>query len=124
MRLVPVVALALAASACAAETDERPAEFAYIVKAILAPSCATATCHSARTQREGVDLSSVAAAQDTFDRIPLAPQTGELRNSQLLFVLGALAGEDPGELRMPVDGPLPDADIALIEQWIIAGAPR
>ena len=119
MRLVPVVALALAASACAAETDERPAEFAYIVKAILAPSCATATCHSARTQREGVDLSSVAAAQDTFDSRPLAPQTGEPNDSELLFIL-----RTSGESRMPVDGPLPDADIALIEQWIIAGAPR
>lgn len=123
MRLAPFLALALVAGACAAETDERPAEFAYIVKAILAPSCATATCHSARTQREGVDLSSVAAAQDAFDSIPLAPPTGERNDSQLLYVLGAL-DEDPGDKRMPIDGPLPDADIALIEQWIIAGAPR
>lgn len=119
MRPVPAIALALAVSACAAETDERPAEFAYIVKAILAPSCATATCHSARTQREGVDLSSVAAAQDAFDSRPLAPQSGDPNDSELLFLL-----RTSGEKRMPVDGPLPDADIALIEEWIIAGAPR
>ena len=119
MRLVPVLALALLATACAAETDERPAEFPYIVKAILAPSCATATCHSARTQREGVDLSSVEAAQETFDSLPLAPQTGEPNDSQLLVLL-----RTTGEERMPVDGPLPDADIALIEAWIVAGAPR
>ncbi len=119
MRLVPVLALALVASACAAETDERPAEFAYIVKAILAPTCATATCHSARTQREGIDLSSVAAAQETFDSRPLAPQTGDPAGSELLFVL-----RTTGEKRMPVDGPLPEADIALIEAWIVAGAPR
>lgn len=119
MRLATAIALTLAAGACAAETDERPAEFTYIVRAILTPSCATATCHSARTQREGVDLSSVEAAQETFDSRPFAPQTGEPGDSELLFILRAT-----GDQRMPLDSPLPDADIALIEQWIVAGAPR
>jgi hypothetical protein len=48
MRLASIAILAAAAAAgCAAETDERPAEFAYIAKAILEPSCATAACHDA-----------------------------------------------------------------------------
>lgn len=117
MRLLPVVVLALAAAACAAETDERPAEFAYIVPAILAPSCATATCHSARTQREGLDFSSVDAARATFMNEGLVVNVDEPPNNQIITIL-----RDSGEKRMPIDSPLPEADIALIEAWIAAGA--
>ncbi|MBK9036847.1 MAG: hypothetical protein IPL61_37290 [Myxococcales bacterium] len=121
MRLSILLSLtaALAAGGCAADTDERPAEFPYIVKAILEPSCATATCHSAQTAAEGLDFSSLAAAQDTFDSRALAPQTVDPNDSELLFILTT-----SGEKRMPVDSPMPDADIALIERWIIAGAAR
>lgn len=119
MRLLPVLSLALVTAACAASTDERPAEFEYIARAILVPSCGTATCHSARTQREGVNLSSVAAVREELSHRALAPQSGDPNDSELLFIL-----RTSGEERMPIDSPLPDADIALIEEWIVAGAPR
>jgi len=119
MRLLSVLSLALVTAACAADTDERPAEFAYIARAILVPSCGTATCHSARTQREGVNLSSVAAVREELSKRAFAPQTGDPADSELLFLLTT-----SGEKRMPVDSPLPQADIDLIETWIIAGAPR
>lgn len=113
-----VLAAALAAPGCAADTDERPAEFPYIVEAILRPSCATATCHSAMTRREGLDFSSVEAAQQTFDDEFLVVP-GDPGDGQLINVLTT-----SGEERMPVDSPLPDADIALIQAWIANGAVR
>ncbi|MEZ4403649.1 MAG: hypothetical protein R3B06_26735 [Kofleriaceae bacterium] len=110
---------ALTLGACATQTDERPAEFDVIVTNILAPSCATATCHSAMTKAEGLDFSTVAAARESFDARSLAPQTSDPADSQLLRVLTTT-----GEARMPVDGPLPDADIELIRTWVLNGAPR
>jgi Planctomycete cytochrome C len=110
--------LALGAAGCAASTDERPAEFGYIVQAILAPSCGTATCHNSMTRRAGFALDTLEEARETFDNLrPFAP-TDDPADSELLFVLRT---DDP-EQRMPLDSPMPDADIALIERWIIAGA--
>lgn len=112
--------LALAAGGCAESTDERPAEFGYIVTTILAPSCATATCHNSMTRREGFALDTIEEAKRTFDDLrPFAP-TDDHAESELLFVLRT----DDKERRMPIDSPMPDADIALIERWIIAGAVR
>ena len=113
---LPLVA-ALACGACAAETDERPAEFAYIAKAILEPSCATAVCHSAQTAAEGLDFSSVAAARATFQDNAFVTVPDEPANNRIIFIL-----RTSGEERMPVDSPMPDADVALIEAWIAAGA--
>ncbi len=118
MRLASIAILAAAAAAgCAAETDERPAEFAYIAKAILEPSCATATCHDAQTQREGMDFSSAEASAATFQDNAFVTVPDEPANNRIVFIL-----RTSGEERMPVDGPMPDADIALIEAWIAAGA--
>ncbi len=118
-----VFALAALATAlvtgCAADTDERPAEFDYIVTTILRPGCATATCHSAMTNREGYDFSTVEAADATFERTGLAPPGAAPEGTKLIRVLTA-----SGEERMPIDGPLPDADLALIRTWIADGAVR
>lgn len=118
-----VFALAALATAlvggCAASTDERPAEFDYIVTTILRPGCATATCHSAMTNREGYDFSTVEAAAETFDRTGLAPPGFAADDTKLIRVLTT-----SGEERMPIDGPLPDADLELIRTWIADGAVR
>jgi len=120
MRLSRFALVAVLAGGCAADVDERPAEFDYIVTTILRPGCATATCHSAMTRREGLDFSTVAAAADAIDRKGLV-ETGVTNpdDTRLMYIL-TTSGED----RMPVDGPLPDADLDLIGRWIMAGAVR
>jgi hypothetical protein len=115
-RLV-LAALGLALAGCAADTDERPATFEYIATAILRPGCATATCHSAMTRREDVDFSTVEASAETIDREALVfPGNTDPAESALINLLTT-----SGEKRMPIDGPLPQADIDLIAEWIIAG---
>ena len=102
---------------CAA-VDDRPAKFDYIVAAILRPGCATANCHDAMTRRQGLDFSTVAAAGATVDNEGLVPiGGGDPADTQLIFLLTT-----DGDKRMPLDGPLPDADIQLISAWIMDGA--
>jgi hypothetical protein len=107
----------LAGTGCALDTDERPAEFSYIAQTILEPGCATATCHNAMTAREGFDFSSVAAARKTFEDGGFVTNLDAPRSNYIIRILTS-----SGESRMPIDSPLPDADIALIEAWIAAGA--
>lgn len=103
---------------CADSTDPRPATFDVIVTNVLRPGCATATCHSAMTKAEGLDFSTVAAAAESIDHEGLVPVGGgDPADSQLIYLLTT-----SGEKRMPVDSPLPDADIELISNWIAAGA--
>lgn len=109
--------LAVSTVACAAETDTRPAEFAYIAKTILEPNCGTAACHSDAAAREELDFSSVEASRATFRAKGLVTVPDDPPANQIMFILTT-----SGEERMPVDGPLPDADLALIERWIINGA--
>jgi hypothetical protein len=107
----------LLAAACAGE-DDRPAVWSYIAPAIIQPSCATARCHSKFTATQGLRFDS---ADDSYTYlvggglvIPYRPQ-----DSRLIYLLRGVE-----TLRMPPDAPLPDPDIELIEEWILAGAPR
>lgn len=106
---------------CGDEVDARPARLSYIAPAILRPQCATSSCHS----------ESGKAADLRFDRDDLRFLRDELV-SRTLIHLGQPAGSPlvvtflrggNTSLRMPPDGPLPEADIRLIEDWIAAGAP-
>jgi hypothetical protein len=110
----PVLAALLAAGACI-EADERPATWTYVHAAIVAPSCATATCHSALAERAALDLQdrddAYAALRDGRYVVP-----GDL-SSPLLFLL---EGEE--RVRMPPDAPLPAVDVDLIRAWIADGA--
>jgi hypothetical protein len=128
MRTPVVCALALTVAACA-EADDRPARWSYLQPAIIAPGCATATCHSAASAVAGLDLSSRTGAY-TFltGRIcgePLLPGSpprnyvdpGSPEYSQLVYQLRGI-----GRTRMPPDTPLPEVEIALIERWIAEGA--
>ncbi len=119
MRLRPpfllpaLAALASLASACGDSVDDRPATREYIVAAILAPACGNGGCHSSAAAVEGYAFDTLEAANEALDRLV---DPGNL-NSRLLTVL-----RSSGEERMPLDAPLPDDDIALIEKWIQGGA--
>lgn len=109
--------LLLAAVGCGTETDDRPATFTYIHQAILVPSCATAACHSTQNHTYGVDLQDREAAYEVW-------RGGTARELSPLYVM--IGGEGEVEMpdvgRMPLDSPLPDADILLIGEWIDNGS--
>lgn len=108
------VACVIASGACVSP-DERPATWNYVHAAILVPSCATATCHSSIAERGGVVLEDPDDAYQTLiDGGYVVPGDD---NSTLLFLL---TGEE--RVRMPPDGPLPEADVELIRTWIREGA--
>jgi hypothetical protein len=108
--------LGLAAS-CTGDPGERPATWAYLHPAIIAPSCATSSCHSARVETAGVALDDAREAYDALiDRRFVVP--GDPASA----LMSLLEGDERG--RMPPDAPLPAADIELIRGWIEAGAPR
>ena len=123
------LAAALALSGCG--EDDRPASFEYIHTAILAPNCATASCHTGAVSQAGVRLHTVEAAYTMLVGRPCdADATGEQapRNfvdpghperSRLMYLL------EGAEVRraMPPDRLLPQPDIDLIERWILEGAP-
>ncbi|MEZ4363712.1 MAG: hypothetical protein R3B48_26275 [Kofleriaceae bacterium] len=102
------------AGGCGVETDERPATRAFIVAAILTPSCANGGCHSSAAAVEGYSFGTLDEATAALNRL-VAP--GDPNRSLLMRVL-----RSSGEERMPLDAPLPDDDIALIEKWIQGGA--
>jgi len=109
----------LALTACV-DVEDRSTDFNYLHAAIVEPSCATIGCHSAATQSSptstGIDLSSTQSACTA-----LRDDQGEPTVMQLL------RGEyddltEPVYHQMPIDRPLPGADIDLIQAWFDAGA--
>jgi hypothetical protein len=121
--------IAIALGACDT-VDQRPASWSYIHAAIIAPSCATASCHSNPASLAGLDLSTRTSAYAflvgrTCDAPPHAGDAPgnfvfpyDPERSRLIYVL---RGEQ--SLVMPPDVPLPDVEIELIERWILDGAP-
>lgn len=107
---------ALFAAGCGGATDDRPPKWSFISATIVEPSCATVNCHSAITQRAGIDLHAKDIGYYTllngFYVIP-----NDVTGSSLVYLMNA-----SGSLRMPPDNPLPAADILLIERWIEGGA--
>jgi hypothetical protein len=104
-----VAALLASVASCGVETDDRVPTAEYLVPAIFRPSCGTAACHSSATGRENLVLDTiegVCAASRLSERGPL---TTWMRD-------GA-----PGGNRMPLDSPLPEADIDLIDLWYYEG---
>jgi hypothetical protein len=136
-------ALALGLLACGGE-ESRPAAWEDIAPVIFKPSCATVSCHSRAAAAAGLDFSSPArgytsltglwtwivdddakgpgcmAAHDTVvcerrSRPLVVPWNPA--QSRLVAVLKAR-----NAIRMPPDRPLPAADVALVERWILEGA--
>ena len=108
--------LALSALACACGgADTRPADWSYIHAAIVVPSCASASCHSAFTHAGGLAFDDAAATRLKWLQAPYV--TPGDPNSPILYLL-----EGRERDRMPPDAPLPPPDIALIQRWIEEGA--
>jgi hypothetical protein len=139
-----LLALVLAVNASCTE-DERPPEWEYLSPAILQPNCATASCHSPGAAVAGLDFSTPArgytslmglwvwivdpngtadancrsiegrvVCQRAFRPLVVPYNPGQSRLVHMLRARGAR--------RMPPDRPLPEADIRLIERWILEGA--
>jgi hypothetical protein len=116
MRRAPWMA-AVFVLACGGD-DDRPARWSYISAAIIEPSCATASCHSAFTATGGLRLEGAEESHVIlvgYSGNYVVP--GDPGRSKLMYLL---RGQDTW--RMPPDQPLPDADIELIERWILDGA--
>jgi hypothetical protein len=115
-----LAALLLGAAACG-DTDERPVSWSYISATIIQPNCATSRCHSKGANVLNLTLDGL----DAYDRIkPYAtPGDSGIDGTTLMERLNGGFGSIVVQ-RMPVDEPLPAADIALIRAWILAGAPN
>ena len=120
MRKYLALAVVLAA-ACGTEEDERPATFELIALGVLAPSCGQVQCHSSTTQLEGYALDTLESAQEALvDMNVLRAVAVDMPLEATLFrvIIGA-----EGYPLMPPDTPLAPQDIALIREWLVAGAP-
>lgn len=103
------------AGAGCADPAGRPASWSYVHAAVVAPSCATASCHGALTRTAGLRLDDSDLAHEVLiGRQYVIPGDPD---SPLLYLL---EGEERD--RMPPDAPLPQADIELIRRWIAEGA--
>jgi hypothetical protein len=142
--LTAVVVAALALGAGCAD-NERPATWAYISPVIMQPNCASGSCHSPAAAAAGLDFSTPDHGYTSLTRLWVwvvdpskagqpgcGKAAGTIVCEQLFRPL--VTPYDPGESRlinvlrgrdaplMPPDRPLDEADIRLIEQWILNGA--
>jgi len=119
----------LLSSASCDSADDRSTSFAYIHASIIRPSCTSSACHSKLGSTAGVDLSTKEAAYlllvgrgcDAPD-VAGTPtgnivKPGHPEASELVYLLRGEGGSI-----MPPDVPLPDAEIEIIERWILEGA--
>jgi hypothetical protein len=102
---------------CSAEPSDRPATWSYVHAAIIAPNCATSSCHSERTNTGGIALDD----PDTAYRA-LLEHSYVVPGDPASTLMDLLEGDE--RTRMPPDAPLPQADIDLVRAWIEAGAPK
>lgn len=102
----------LVAAACAGcgAADDRPATLEVVTLEVLAPSCGLVQCHSTTTRTEGLAFDTVAASRASLRDLDVSSGRG----GDLLEVIH--------DKEMPPDAPMLDADVALIEDWINAGA--
>lgn len=119
---------ALLASACGQAMDDRPPTLEYITEAIFAPTCATAECHSAFKRQVGDVFDTVASTRRTIVGNHLVAYPDDMADPSRSFLITTLTVGSPsildpgsGNVRMPYDAPMPDADIRLIEAWIALG---
>jgi hypothetical protein len=116
------LAVLLVSAAGCNDTDERPATWSYISATIIQPNCATSRCHSKGANVRGLVLDTAHGGYQSLTELgELAGDAPE--STSLLYRLNG-GGNTPGTevQRMPVDEPLPQADIDLIRKWLAAGA--
>jgi len=116
VRLVLPCVLLLVAG-CAGDPNDRPATWAYIHAAIIAPNCATSSCHSKLADTAGVELDDRDIAYGV-----LTSRSYVVPGDPGCTLMALLDGDE--RQRMPPDAPLPADDIELIRTWILAGAQR
>jgi len=128
LRLVSLAALV--AGACGTATDDRPATLEYITDTILAPSCAAAQCHSAFKRQVGDAFDTVASTRHSIVANLLVSYPGDVADPASSYLIqtitvGSQSILDPslGNVRMPYDSAMPDADVKLLERWIADGLP-
>jgi hypothetical protein len=101
---------------CAGDPSERPATWSYLHPAVIAPNCATSSCHSAPVETAGLALDD---REDSYAH--LLELQFVVPGDPASALIPLLEGDE--RPRMPPDAPLPQADIDLIRIWIEAGAP-
>lgn len=126
--------LGLLVGACGSADDNRPADWAYIAPALIIPNCATSSCHSEAAAVAGLDMSTPEKAYKSLTGLKVcrgegcsdkeAPPTprplispGNPGQSRTINMMRA-----NGARRMPPERPMAEADIALVEEWILNGA--
>lgn len=132
--LVVLVALVVLGG-CLPPEDPPPPRWSYLHAAIIAPSCATASCHSRLTALAGLDLSDQDGAYTYLvgticgapDRPIDAPRNyvtpGSPEASTLVYQLRGIDDDGrPYRDVMPPDVPLPASEVELVEAWIEEGA--
>jgi hypothetical protein len=113
----PGMFILVACIGCAGSPSDRPADWSYVHAAVIAPNCATSSCHSERAAIAGVVLDDPDRAYRVLlDRQYVIPADPASTLLQLL--------EGDERTRMPPDAPLPAADIELVRAWIEQGALR
>ena len=137
----------IGAGACN-QGDNRPAEWGYLSPAIFQPNCATTSCHGPAAAVSGLDFSTPENGYTSLTRlwvwVPFGADAATPTGTPCATVNGTLVCEemfrplvtpyDPAGSRlvsmlrardaprMPPDRPLPEADIELVERWILNGA--
>lgn len=124
-----VIGLLLAWGGCGNDDDQRETKWGFISPLIIQPNCATSSCHSKTAAAVGLDLSTTPDGYKSLLMANLAKRNSQPEKprrllipfnpdeSHLLHMLRA-----NGTSRMPPDRPLPEADVRLIERWILGGA--
>jgi hypothetical protein len=125
---------------------DRPATWSYISPAIFQPNCATSSCHSQAAAVAGLDFSDPDRGYSSLTRLWVWVVNPRMDAGACGTVNGTPVCEqqfrplvipyDPYESRlvnmlrarnaprMPPDRPLPEADIRLVETWILNGATK
>ncbi len=137
-----VVALA-SLSACS--SDPRPATWSYISPVLFQPSCATPSCHSRAAAVSGLDFSDPDCGYSSLTELWVwvvdsdagpgcAPVNGTTVCEKQFRPLVVPFNKDESRLvkvlraqnapRMPPDWPFSEADIKLVEAWIMNGATK
>jgi hypothetical protein len=123
-------ALALALLvACGTTRDDRPRTIQYVTEAILAPTCGAAECHSTFSQAKGDVFDTVTAARRSLVRNGLIDLDSSVNdpadpdNAQLIVWITHTDPYGLGIGRMPLDAPMPNADVNLLKEYIRESAP-
>ncbi len=106
------------------DLDDRPLTLEYVQVTVLRPNCANTQCHSAFSFTSQYRFDTIEHTQQSLvsetNGVLVVPMEAE--NSFLFQVLTRDTQPDGTFPRMPYDQPLPTAEIALVKQWIDAGA--